>query len=185
MSVLRLFPHPTWLARTFCSIGLASLLPACAPVSGTRNATAQPTLHAPLPNLALHDLRSGQPLSLSDLNQRGLVVDIWASWCEPCKEELPLLDDLATRLAKTGLTVVAVSIDEDRNSALEFLRSRTQWTLRLAHDPTGQLPKALQPSKMPSTYVVDRGGLISKVLDGFDRAELQRLERELAETGQP
>ena len=175
----------TWLARTAFGLGLTGALAACAPIAGTDPPTPRATLQTPLPNVTLRDLHSGQRLSLMDLNQRGLLVDIWASWCEPCKEELPLLDDLATRLTKSGLTVVAVSIDEDRNSALDFLRSRAGWTMRLVHDPGGLLPKALQPSKMPSTYVVDRAGRISKILDGFDRDALQRLERELAGPGQP
>lgn len=171
--------------RIVVSLAGSCLALACAPMPTARAPQSPALVGSAIPDPPLRDLRTGQPLSLPALNQHGLIVDIWASWCEPCKEELPLLDDLAARLGKTGLTVVAVSIDEDGNNALEFLRQKKEWTLRLAHDPQGLLPRALQPSKMPSTYVVSPGGQIRKILDGFDRGELGRLERELTQQARP
>ena len=159
----------------------ATVCTACAPAGVAGAPRGQAVLGQPLPAFALRDLQSGQPLSLSSLSPGGLVLDVWASWCEPCKEELPLLDDLAGRLASAGTAVVAVSIDEDAASAREFLAQRQNWKLHLAHDPQGLVPKALQPSKMPSTYVVDRSGVVRKILEGFDRSELAKLERELTE----
>jgi thiol-disulfide isomerase/thioredoxin len=139
----------------------------------------------PLPTFPLRDLWTGQPMSLSDLNQQGLILDVWASWCEPCREELPVLNELAGRLRPRGLAVVAVSIDADESAARELLAQNKTWKLRVAHDPQGLVPQALQLRTMPSTYVVDKSGVVRHVLAGFARGELEKLERELGTWGQP
>jgi thiol-disulfide isomerase/thioredoxin len=108
-----------------------------------------------------------------------VLVDIWASWCAPCKEEMPLLDEMAGRLKDKGVQVIAVSIDEDRESAQEFLSSRPSWSLTVAHDPKGKLPEALHPGKMPSSYVLDADGIIRYVNEGFERGDLKTLEKRL------
>ena len=167
------------------ALGVLVSVVACAPASVARVPLRSAALGKPLPTFALRDLMSGQPLSLAGLNQQGLLLDVWASWCEPCKEELPLLDELASRVGPRGLAVVAVSIDEDANNARAFLAQRKSWSLRVAHDPQGLVPQTLQQNKMPSTYVVDKSGVVTKVLEGFERGELQQLERELSHRGQP
>ncbi|MCU1282056.1 MAG: Redoxin domain protein, partial [bacterium] len=66
---------------------------------------------------------AGSSLKLSSLRGKVVLVDFWASWCEPCKKELPLLDKLAPRLRARGIEIVAVNIDDDRNKAADFMRS--------------------------------------------------------------
>jgi len=90
-----------------------------------------------------------------------------------------MLDDMANRLRAKGVEIVAVSIDDNREDAETFLRSRPNWSLRLAHDPDGKLPGRLQPPKMPSSYIVDRRGFIRQVNAGFERGDAQRIEARL------
>lgn len=139
----------------------------------------------PLPELPLRDAASGQELSLKSLTGQVVLLDIWASWCGPCKEELPLLDEMAGRLAGKGVEVVAVSIDEDPEAMRDFLRQKKSWRLRVAHDPQHKVPSALQPDKMPTSYVVDRSGTLQKVHGGFNRSDIERLESELKELARP
>jgi len=134
-----------------------------------------------LPDLALGPLRGDKILRLSDLRGKVVLLDVWASWCAPCKQELPMLDDMAERLHARGVEIVAVSIDDNREDAEVFLRSRPGWTLRLAHDPEGKVPRRLQPPKMPSSYIVDRRGVIRQVNAGFERGDAQRIENRLIE----
>ena len=94
-------------------------------------------------------------------------------------EEMPLLDEMAGRLKKKGVQIIAVSVDEDKDSAQTFLSSRPSWSLTVAHDPKGKLPEVLQPGKMPSSYVVDAEGIIRYVNEGFERADLKVLEKRL------
>jgi thiol-disulfide isomerase/thioredoxin len=112
---------------------------------------------------------------------RVVLLDIWASWCAPCKEELPLLDDMAGRLKKRGIEIIAVSVDEEKASAEDFLRARPSWTLTLAHDPAGRVPELLQPPKMPTSYIIDASGVIRHVNAGFERGDVTRIEAQLVD----
>lgn len=163
---------------------LAASLLGCA--AGTPSARPSgPIVGQPLPELPLREVASGQPLSLKSLAGQVVLLDIWASWCGPCKEELPLLDEMAGRLSGTGVEIVAVSIDEDPEAMNDFLRLKKDWKLRLAHDPQRKVPGELQPAKMPSSYVVDRRGVLQKVYGGFTRADVARIENELKELARP
>jgi len=134
----------------------------------------------PVPDLELTALGTSKaPVRLSSFKGKVILLDVWASWCAPCKEELPMLDDMAVRLRSKGVEVVGVSIDENRSDAEQFLRTRPHWTLRLAHDPDGKLPARLEPPKMPTSYIVDRRGVIREVNAGFERADAQRIEAHL------
>jgi thiol-disulfide isomerase/thioredoxin len=108
-----------------------------------------------------------------------VLLDIWASWCGPCKEEMPLLDEMAERLKPKGIEFVAVSIDEDKAAAESFLRTRGKWSLTIAHDPKGKVPDAMQPPKMPTSYIVDGRGIVRYVNAGFDRSDVKKIEDRL------
>jgi thiol-disulfide isomerase/thioredoxin len=133
----------------------------------------------PMPSVLVRQFADGGKINLGSLKGKVVLVDIWASWCGPCKEEMPLLDELAGRLKKKGVQIIAVSIDEDKESAEAFLSSRPSWSLTVAHDPKGKLPEALHPGKMPSSYVVDAEGIIRYVNEGFERGDLKVIEKRL------
>src|ERR1700761_1673454 len=90
-----------------------------------------------LPLSAHAEVKPGQPapdfdsatltqrsLKLSSLRGKAVLLDFWASWCEPCKKELPLLSKLAPRLKQKGIEIVAVNIDDDRKNAEDFVRGK-------------------------------------------------------------
>jgi thiol-disulfide isomerase/thioredoxin len=133
----------------------------------------------PMPSVVVRELEGRRKIDLGTLHGKVVLVDIWASWCAPCMEEMPLLDEMATRLRKNGVEIIAVSVDEDRQSAQAFLSSRPKWSLTVAHDPNGKLPAVLQPSKMPTSYVVDAQGVIRYVNEGFERGDLKNIEAKL------
>lgn len=160
---------------------LTASLPSCAMGGSARPTAHGPVVGQPLPDLSLRDLASGQPLSLKSLAGQVVLLDIWASWCGPCKEELPLLDEMAGRLSGTGVAIVAVSIDEDPQAMSDFLGLRKKWQLRVMHDPLRRVPSELQPARMPTSYLVDRQGVLQKIYGGFTRADVSRIEDELKE----
>jgi thiol-disulfide isomerase/thioredoxin len=133
----------------------------------------------PMPDIVVSDMRNGREIRLSDLRGKVVLLDIWASWCAPCKEEMPVLDEIARRLRPSGVEVLAVSIDEDKESAERFLRDRKSWALTLAHDPQGRVPERLQPPKMPTSYVIDARGVLRYVNSGYERGDGSRLEAKL------
>ena len=134
-----------------------------------------------LPALHLKAL-DGRDLADQTLVGKVVLLDVWASWCAPCKEELPILDRMASRLRPKGIAIVAISVDENRDDALAFLRDRgTNWSLVLAHDADQSVADRLRPSRMPTSYVVDRTGTIRFVNSGFERGDADRLEARLVE----
>ena len=119
-------------------------------------------------------------MALSSLRGKVVLLDVWASWCIPCKKELPMLDAIARRLGGKGVEVLAVSIDQKRRTS-KFLETQPRWTLTIAHDPHGAIADTLQPEKMPTSYVIDRAGIIRYVNSGFEPADARIIERRLAD----
>lgn len=133
-----------------------------------------------MPDLMVSELGGkGKKIRLRALKGKVVLLDIWASWCAPCKQEMPVLDDLARRLSDQGVEILAVSIDEDRAAAEAFLKSRPRWALRLAHDPEGRVPDQLKPPKMPTSYFIDRKGILRHVQAGFELADVPGIEARL------
>jgi len=147
--------------------------------SGKKQSHKSGKIGAPMPSIVVKRFEGGGKIDLGALQGKVVLVDIWASWCAPCMEEMPLLDEMAGRLKQKGVQIIAVSVDEDKDSAQTFLSSRPSWSLTVAHDPKGKLPDALQPGKMPSSYVVDAEGIIRYVNEGFERGDLKVLEKRL------
>jgi cytochrome c biogenesis protein CcmG, thiol:disulfide interchange protein DsbE len=107
------------------------------------------------------------------------VVDFWATWCEPCKEAMPILDALARDFGPRGLAVYGVSIDEDRAQITQFLQ-RTPVGFPILWDKGAVRVQRFDVSYMPVTLIVDRGGTIRYVHQGWDasRARVERTEIE-------
>ena len=180
---LRVF-RSAWLT---CALALA-VSGGCASSEAGREDTENPAkkqshksgkVGGPMPSVVVKRFEGGGKIDLGALKGKVVLVDIWASWCAPCMEEMPLLDEMAGRLKEKGVQIIAVSVDEDKESAQTFLSSRPSWSLTVAHDPKGKLPAVLQPGKMPSSYVVDADGIIRYVNEGFERGDLKVLEKRL------
>jgi thiol-disulfide isomerase/thioredoxin len=135
---------------------------------------------SPAPEIRVESL-AGKPLDLSDYRGKVVLLDVWASWCGPCKQELPMLDDMAKRLRGDDVVVLAVSVDQERANVTKFLRARPHWALTIAHDPKGVVADRLAPEKMPTSYVIDRSGVIRYVNSGFVPSDAATIERRLAD----
>ena len=161
---------------------LAMLGGACATGggSGARGAGGGQGVGRVAPEIVV-DRVSGGDLALSSLRGKVVLLDVWASWCGPCKQELPMLDAIAGRLRKRGVEVLAVSVDQERENVDKFLGSRGKWHLTVAHDPKGAIADTFQPEKMPTSYVIDRAGVIRYVNSGFEPSDAPEIERRLAD----
>jgi cytochrome c biogenesis protein CcmG/thiol:disulfide interchange protein DsbE len=124
---------------------------------------------------------SGKEIGIGDYRGKVVLLDVWASWCSPCKQELPTLDDMAKRLQRDGIEVLAVSIDQERANVVQFLKVRPRWALTIAHDPKGAIADRLAPEKMPTSYIIDREGTIRYVNVGFEPSDAAIIERRLVE----
>jgi thiol-disulfide isomerase/thioredoxin len=139
-----------------------------------------PIAPQPMP-LVMDQLAGPGRVDLTAFKGQVVLLDLWASWCPPCKEELPLLDAMARRLAGDGVVIVAVSVDEDKAAARAFAGRHGEWTLTLAHDPQGTIPERLQPPKMPSAYLIDRAGTLRYINAGYEPGDAPLIEARLRE----
>lgn len=124
---------------------------------------------------------SGKTIDVGAYRGKVLLLDVWASWCGPCKQELPVLNQLAGKLKSRGVEILAVSIDQERANVTKFLRGYGKWSLTIAHDPAGSIAERLQPEKMPTSYIVDRAGIVRYVNAGFVPEDAAVIERRLLE----
>ncbi len=126
----------------------------------------------PAPELTLPVLVSGpglppagQQASLSDLKGTVVLLNLWASWCGPCKEEAPVLEALWQQYRSKGVVVLGIDIQDLTDDALEFIREYglTYPSLR---DGSDDSKSALEATGVPETYLIDRAGRIALHIAG-------------------
>ncbi len=101
----------------------------------------------------------GTEKSLKDFAGKVVLLNIWATWCIPCREEMPTLDKLEAKLGGENFAVVAVNIDKGgQEKAAAFLKETGATHLQLYTDPTGKLFATLKVVGMPTTLIIDRDG---------------------------
>lgn len=119
----------------------------------------------PAADFSLSDA-SQKTIKLGELRGKVVLIDFWASWCEPCLRELPELEKLHKQLASRGVVVIGINIDRERKNADE-LAARLKLSFPLLYDPKGQVAELYDPPKMPTSYVVDQQGVVRLVNEGF------------------
>jgi thiol-disulfide isomerase/thioredoxin len=131
-------------------------------LAGLNKGAMAPLLARPKP-LDLPDFTftdgSGATKSLADWRGKIVLLNIWATWCVPCRDEMPALDRLETELGGKDFEVVAVNIDKGGpDKARAFLQETGAAHLALYTDPSGKLFAALKAVGMPTTLIIDRNG---------------------------
>jgi cytochrome c biogenesis protein CcmG, thiol:disulfide interchange protein DsbE len=102
---------------------------------------------------------SGRRLTREDFGGKLLVLNFWATWCPPCIEEMPSLNQFAQKLAPEGVVVLGVSIDKNENSYKRFLQQR-RLNFQVARDANADIPTQYGTFKWPETYVINRSGKV-------------------------
>jgi cytochrome c biogenesis protein CcmG/thiol:disulfide interchange protein DsbE len=116
------------------------------------------------PELALTDL-DGKPVRLSDYAGRPIVLNYWASWCGPCRDEFPLLKDAQAAHAADGLVVLGVLFKDDTAPAKDFMAKQGATWTSLA-DPDGTGAGAYRVVAPPTTFFIGRDGIVRDVAVG-------------------
>jgi thiol-disulfide isomerase/thioredoxin len=103
--------------------------------------------------------RKNREITLEAFQGSFVLLNIWATWCAPCREEMPALDRLQEKLGGSDFHVLALSIDEAPPSVIErFYNSLEINSLFVYHDPTGKASFKLKSPGIPTTYLIDRSG---------------------------
>jgi thiol-disulfide isomerase/thioredoxin len=140
-----------------------------------------PIVHEPAPDFVLRDL-DGRVVKLSDLKGNVVWVNFWASWCIPCKRELPDIQKLYDEKRDAGLMVLEVNYQEDSDTARGFFEARSLKLTSLL-DNSGSVYEEYRLQGLPDSFFVDRDGNLAAMQFGF-LTEAKMRER-LAAAGLP
>ncbi len=134
----------------------------------------------PAPDFTLTTL-DGTPVSLSAYRGKVVLLDFWASWCGPCKEEMPFLVTLHRQYEREGLAVVTINIDDEADNARAFLASLPgrKPPFPVVWDREKTLPARYEITAMPTSVLIDRKGVVRYWHNGFKAAHRDRYRKEL------
>ena len=117
---------------------------------------------------------SGTPYRLADDRGSVVLLDVWATWCDPCRESLPFYEDVAKQFAPRGLKVYAISVDADAAVIAPFVQE-LKLTLPVLHDPEATMAeRTLKVKQMPTSFLIDRRGVVRRVHEGLSEDYFQQ-----------
>lgn len=117
------------------------------------------------PDFALKS-SSGENLRLSEYRGDVVMVNFWATWCGPCRQEMPLLDELYSRYERVGFSLLGVNIDDDSRKAMRMV-SELGVSFPVLFDARKEVSKLYEVDAMPVTVLIDREGTIRYVHHGY------------------
>ena len=167
---------------TLLSMWILAAALALAPAQEQPVGTPTLALEQPAPPIK-GTLLDGAAFDLATLRGQVVLVDFWATWCEPCKLSLPRYAALERKLAGKGFSILTVSVDEDAEALNRFV-AVTHLVLKVLHDSDAKVGERYAPAKMPTAYLVGRDGKNAWVHESFvigDEAKVEAaVERALA-----
>lgn len=114
---------------------------------------------------AVH-LGSGTPAKLADYRGKVILLNIWATWCVPCLQEMPSMQRLQEKLQGTDFHIVAVSVDEQDSTVVRQFAQKLGVTFEILHNQDQSIRSIYQTTGVPENYIIDRDGVIVKHVIG-------------------
>ncbi|NEX19587.1 TlpA family protein disulfide reductase [Thiorhodococcus mannitoliphagus] len=133
---------------------------------------------SPAPGCAIPMLEGNRQVDPAALPGKVVYLDFWASWCGPCVESFPFIEQMHRDLKGQGLEVVAINLDEERQDAEDFL-SKHPVSFTIGSDPMGKCPRLYKVNGMPTSYLIDRKGRIQDIHEGFESGDAPKIRAQI------
>jgi cytochrome c biogenesis protein CcmG/thiol:disulfide interchange protein DsbE len=117
-------------------------------------------------------------VKLSDKAGSVVYLDFWASWCGPCRQSFPWMNEIQAKYKSKGFQVVAVNLDAKTDDAMKFL-AQVPADFTVAFDSKGQMPRVYGVKGMPTSFLIDRNGKVLLQHAGFRPADKEELEKQI------
>lgn len=154
--------RPRWKRLTMSWVlGVSAVLVLWLLMIPRSEATVTLTAGQPAPAFELETL-GGERLSLSDLKGRPVVLNFWATWCTPCRKEMPEFQSLHDRFGPNGLAVLGINTGESKVAVADF-RDQVKVSFPLLLDPQDEAQSAYRILPLPTTFFIDRTGVIRAI----------------------
>ena len=128
------------------------------------------------PQFALDSMNGAGKMTLAP--GKVTIVDFWATWCEPCKKSFPKLQELYVKYKASGLEIVAVSVDDEKNGITDFAKTHGA-KFPVGWDDGKKLAEKWKPENMPSSYIVGKDGTVKFIHRGYHDGEENEVEKEI------
>jgi peroxiredoxin len=150
---------------TFRILVLLTLVPVLCMAAGCSKRSSSPGEGSVAPDFTIKDL-SGSSLQLSQLRGTVVLLNFWATWCPPCREEIPSLARLNALMAGKEFRMVTIAIDEAGGNAVESFFRMSGFHLPTLPDPDGRIANLYGVKGVPETFILDRKGVVRKKIVG-------------------
>jgi len=157
---------------------LACLLLVMPMASAVAKDTALPTIGSPPPPLLGKD-RAGNEVDLAALRGKVVIVTFWASWCPPCRKELPVLGHFQRVVGRDALEVVAINYKEPRREFTDLVRKNRDIDLTWVHDARGTVSDLYGVRSLPHMFMLDREGRVAHIHNGYSEQALPGIIEEV------
>jgi cytochrome c biogenesis protein CcmG/thiol:disulfide interchange protein DsbE len=132
----------------------------------------------PAPEFSLESMNGQGKVSMEGMKGKVVVVDFWATWCEPCKKSFPKLQALNVKYKASGLEIVGISEDDEKTGITEFGQTHGA-KFALGWDEGKRIAEKWGPSSMPSSFIVDRKGIVKFVHLGYHDGDEDEIEKQV------
>lgn len=122
---------------------------------------------------------NGQHIKLSEISNRLIWLDFWASWCKPCKESFPFMIEMQSKYSEAGLKIIAINVDSDEKKMKSFLDElKEEVNFTILFDEGNKIIKSYNAEALPTSFFIFDGKILS-THQGFKKSDTKKIESEI------